>query len=242
MTVKLSLVLAALAFSVVAQAQVNLGAESEVAIDKLYAPEVGFDDNDLVEVVLDVTLPNVCWSKSKTEVLFDSARNVHIVKQFAYHQTEGKCSGTSALNFMSVVAIGRLAEGTHTFEYASPEGLRTKQIQVAKAPTSDTDNLNYAITTDVHVVRVIERSQPEFEVTLGGYLNSSCTMIEDIKTSQVGDVFVLLPSITVKQQACMPRAIDFMRKVTLKTPAPGRYLVHTRSVNGTSVNRLFTVE
>jgi len=65
---------------------------------------------------------------------------------------------------------------------------------------------------------------------------------EDIQTTKVGDVFVVLPGVKVAQNVmCLFVLTPFERKVSIGPVSAGRYLLHVRSLNGNAVNRMFSV-
>jgi hypothetical protein len=67
-------------------------------------------------------------------------------------------------------------------------------------------------------------------------------MEEEVMVATLTDVMVLMPQVHRYEGACLPLAHEFHRRLTLKTPPKGRYLMQIRSTNGNAVNRLFTVK
>jgi hypothetical protein len=78
---------------------------------------------------------------------------------------------------------------------------------------------------------------------LTGTLNSTCTELDDqVEVVRQDDVYVVLPVMKVKPDVvCAQVLVPFSKKVDLGRLAPGEYLLHVRSMNGSSVNRVFTV-
>lgn len=223
----------------------------EVPVYGVFAPEVGFDDNDDVQVVVDGYLPNSCYQKSKTQVSIDRSQNIIQIVQFAKKIDSEACKNESQLSdemkvplkFMSEADIGELSEGAYTIVYKSLQGEKTRKLTIEKAKTRNIDNTYYAITNNAYMKEVVSANDPNILVTLQGYLNSPCVGISNkINGAIVNDVIVLLPEIVRSGKVCPPIAQEFEIELNLKTPPPGRYLLHIRSVNGTAVNRLFTVQ
>ena len=46
----------------------------EAPVLKVFAPSLGYDDNDLVQVVVDGVMPNACYQQGRSEVKVDPSR------------------------------------------------------------------------------------------------------------------------------------------------------------------------
>lgn len=223
----------------------------QMPVNGVYAPEFGFDDNDEIQIVVDGYLPNVCYKKSKSDVKINLEEKTITVIQFANKSKTEQCKDEEKLPdslkipsaFTAEVELGQLPAGTYKIIYSTNTGLEQKKLNVEKAQSDQVDNTFYAITTNAFVNEVVSANSPTFLINLTGYLNSPCVSIsEDMNIVQINDVFVVLPSVVKNGRVCNPIAKEFMIEQTIKTPAPGRYLLHIRSHNGTAVNRLFTVK
>jgi len=222
-------------------------------VSGVFIPQNGYDDNDMVQVVVDGMLPNACWLIDRTDAKLTATNNQIVVQQFARKQESDICKDESTLppelknpvSFMAEVSLGALPQGQYTIIYsAMPEGkIQTKNFNVVKAPNNEIDSLYYAITTDLYISKVISANDAEFKVNFSGYLSNPCTDMEnEVMVSNQGDVIVLMPQVFKFNGTCLPIAKEFSRNVSLKTPPKGRYLMQIRSANGNAVNRLFTVK
>lgn len=224
----------------------------EVPVYGVFAPKFGFDDNDDVQVVIDGYLPNSCYQKGKTKVLVNPTTKTIVITQYAKLEESDLCNDQEnlppemkvPLKFMSEADIGELTLGDYRIQYNSLEGPKERSLNIEAAQNrNNIDNVFYAITSNAYVKEVVDASQPHFSVSLTGYLNSPCVSLSNkMKGVLVNDVIILLPEIVKNGGVCPPVTQDFSLDLSLKTPPPGRYLLHIRSLNGTAVNRLFTVK
>ena len=85
------------------------------------------------------------------------------------------------------------------------------------------------------------RGDFNIEVQLAGILKSTCSKISNVSVKQLGDVFVVLPTLSFDVNLmCAIISLPFKKTIELKAPGEGRYLIHVRSMNGHSINRAFT--
>lgn len=223
----------------------------ELGVKSLLAPQKGFDDNDNIQVVLHGALPNACYSLLGHQIEKIDQNKIW-VRQFAMKQTDGICADESSLPphmqieipFTTEVSLGQLPMGEYEFQFTRPNGeWGSRFVTIAMATALSVDSLPYAAVMGANLVDVVGPTD-EVEVTLGGLLNSSCTELDpDIKVEKINDVYVLLPTVKVKTGVmCLQVLIPFTTKVNLgKIGLPGDYLIHVRSMNGKSVNRVLEV-
>ncbi|HPI41603.1 MAG TPA: hypothetical protein PLJ21_12415, partial [Pseudobdellovibrionaceae bacterium] len=173
-----------------------------------------------------------------------------LVQQYANKDESDVCKNEDTLpsemkvplSFMSEVEVGELSEGKYTVQFNTLQGVKERQLNIEKAKTRNIDNTDYVITSNVFVKSVVSANEPEFDVNLTGYLSPCAGISNKLNGAIVNDVIILLPEVIKSGGVCLPVAQDFTLDVKLKTPPAGRYLLHIRSVNGTAVNRLFTVK
>lgn len=223
----------------------------EIGVQNVMAPAVGFDDNDLVQLVVDARLPNACFQQGTTEVTVDEKTKTIVVRQFALRSMDGVCGQNGELPdelkvsipFMSEVSVGQLSKGEYQIQFLGVDSSKTRKLNVDQAPTTTVDSLNYATVTNAFVQDVLDAKEAKMKVTISGILNSSCTRVSDVVyASWVEDVLVILPQVKVEGIYCIPQTRFFTRDLEIPMPAAGRYLLHVRSNNGKAKNHLFTVE
>jgi hypothetical protein len=250
-----SLVMAAPVFAAPELVTNDASANVEIPVEQVLSPAFGFDDNDQVMVVLHGWLPNACYSLADSRVEREADSHRMKIHQFATLRGDGICatdSGTPgkkmpehlllAVPFNQEVPIGRLPVGDYQFQIESRQSTPMRALTVSKALTPSVDSLPYAMVSGASVADITQAGK-EVEVTVSGLLNSTCTEVADeIEVKKVGDVFVVLPTLRVKEGACAQVLLPFERKVKLGKPEAGRYLVHVRSMNGRAVNKVIEVQ
>lgn len=222
----------------------------ELALDKVLAPSVGFDDNDQIEVVITGALPNVCYSLADyfTQVSDDGQRvEIH---QYAVKQIDGICSNPSLLPehlqipipFSKVILVGQLNAATYVLEAKGINGIITRDMSVVEAPVSTVDSASYAEITGLHSKDFWKQDEDVF-FYLSGYTNSNCTEIDpNIQIVKQDDVLVVLPtSHVLPLSRCLPTTQPFEMRRSIGKLSPGTYLIHVRSMSGRSLNRIIVV-
>ena len=235
----------------VVHADVLVGTRVEIPIEKVFAPEVGFDDNDRIEIVVHGQLTNSCYRLADTVVEPQADGLTYKVKQFATRIENGICGDQAAMMpphltvrvpFNKVVDIGTLASAKYKLQYsfaANQTAFRPLDVAVATVPTID--DFSYAAVANALVPEVVNGAD-DVKLTLSGVLNSSCTHLDQIKITPEKDVIIIQPILKVDANVeCTQLLIPFMKDVNLGKLASGEYLVHIRSMNGSAVNRVFTV-
>lgn len=225
-------------------------AEVEIPVTVLLAPPVGYEDKNNIQVVLYGMLPNACYSigNYRVEKLGSNELAVH---QFAYKENQGLCADDSgipesmkmAVPFMVEVSVGQLPAGDYKFDYQVVGGtIGTRMLNVAKATAPTVDSLPYAAVSSASVPELVN-GMKDVKVTLDGILNSTCTSLDsNVRVLHYKDVTVIEPLIKVKTGViCAQMIVPFQLPVNLGKMVPGRYLIHIRSMNGKSVNRVIDV-
>jgi hypothetical protein len=206
----------------------------EVPLDQVFIPASGFDDNDFVEAVVAGELPTPCHRLDRLEVVKRNTAELRL-KQWARLETSGPCGDgdlpDGPVPFTSVVSLGGLAAGEYSLNYtAHAAGQARRAFLVAVAPTSQIDSHDYAAVTQIEMPDLI----------------SSCQKLKlPLQVSREADVLVLLPileqSATGDSSPCQPIRKPFQASFTLPALSRGSYLLHVRSRDGKSQNRVFHV-
>lgn len=232
------------------------GAETiELPIAAVLVPERGYDDNDpSVKLVIHGTRPNACYSIGETRADFSEDGRTIEVRQFANKMSDTLCSSQQELPphlamlgpFNVEVDLKSLAAGTYEIRYRSQlhkQRFESRRLEVASAPADrDIDNYPYALVSSASVPSVVPRGS-SLQLTLQGALTSSCTDLEQVKVSPVGNTLVVLPLLKVRKGViCMQVMRPFQRTIDLgERKESGLTLVHVRSVNGEMHNQVVEV-
>lgn len=226
-------------------------ARVEIPVKALLTPAVGYEEKNNIEVVLYGQLPNSCYTVSENLVEKQISGNSIWVRQYAIRDFTGICADESTLPehmklpvpFTTEVSVGHLAAGPYRFNYNKlGEGTTSREMNVSKNVTPTGDTLPYAAVSATHSPDVVN-GKDRVKVKVSGVLNSSCTRLDShVRVVKEDDVFVLLPTVKVERGVlCMQMLIPFEKEVDLGTTQPGIHLIHTRSMNGKSVNKVIQV-
>ncbi len=210
-----------------------------VGMDNLFVP-VGFDDNDEVEIVADGHLPNACHRLTDSFVNVDVEKR-EITVQPKARRFDGICHDDFKVPYQKVIALGQLAAGKWTIKTAYPGKTETLDIQhvEGKGP----DNHLYA---PVDAARMGVDIGGKWAAKIRGRFTNTCYRIEKLELIPSGKTLQLLPIMIrdVKDPDGMPcreKEREFEAEVAMPGDLmPGRYLLHVRSLDGRSVNDVFS--
>lgn len=203
-----------------------------VPIDRTFFP-VGFDDNDISQVVITGDLPDTCHKLGPTGVHVDRVNKVLTVQQRAY-KAPGVCMRVF-VPYTSVVNVGILEAGTYTVEdRASGKIMGPLTVEVAKTPWQD-DYL-YAPVADAFV----ETQGGKRTLVITGSFTDRCTSLKEVRVEPHKDVIVVQPIAghTDRPHNCGHEKVPFLRRDALPQVAGGTYLLHVRSMNGQALNKV----
>jgi hypothetical protein len=228
----------------------TFAANIPLKIDGILLPHQGFDDNDVIELVIDTHLPNICFRATTPQIKIDETTKIISITAFATKRDLAECQIENLatpyqfpVQYSENLKIGVLSEGKYTIVFGQTANEQTF-FEVEKASMTSIDEKLYAPIGQVFVPEMIS-SKDDVQVILTGVLNNSCMGLleKNIKVIPQGDVFVILPVLTYLQRSdCQAISRPFQFIISLGKQKIGRYLLHTRSLSGNSINRLFSVK
>ncbi len=219
---------------------------TEVALDKVYIPSQGYDDNDAVELVVQGRLPNPCFTLGKTVVENVPGTNTLRVRQQAWMSLIQPCGAEllqDPIPFTNVASLGRMAASNYQIEFEGKQGLIQKQaFRVDSASTENIDNFRYAAIQSIDVKEIVFE-EDEITITLNGeYSSTAQTLVRPIKWEVQNDVIVIFPVLQISGEASPEmKAIPFSEKLNLGKLKRGSYLLHSRARGGRAIYRAFNV-
>lgn len=198
---------------------------------QLYIP-AGFDDNDLVEVVVNGSLPDLCHKSPGHEVIKDG--NNFIIKMYAYRAQNAKDCQKLSLPYNETVRLGILPEGHYKVSVQGVTKSPRGRFEVRRAVSPLQDDFLYG---NVQGLKEYDYSR---EIELIGTNPVNCLkfleVIEDIQK----DVIVLKPRFK-QEGVCeeIPTPFVIKYKVPFLSSHPKGVLLHIRVLNGRSYNYLY---
>jgi|GEM_PF-434874 len=201
----------------------------------LFSPE-GFDDNDGAQLVIDGYLPDDCHRVLPPAVSVDfTSYSINVQPQARFFAVD--CD-LFQIPFSQVIDLGALPKGQ--WRVKSP-GIEDQTLTITEATNAGPDDHLYVPLDGVHVS--VRPDLQKITATLAGRFTNTCMMWETIQIVDTGDTVQLLPIMRMQNRPdCRPR-LTYFDDVTVEIPwrGPGRYLLHSRSLNGQAVNTMFSV-
>jgi len=212
------------------------GELTPVQVAEVFVP-VGFDDNDEVVVVLDGYLPNSCYKVEGAKVSVDANTKKVEVTQMA-RRWPGPCL-LALVPFSSTVSVGMLPKGEFT---VTSYGAAEEKLAVGEATSAGPDDFLYAPVDHASIAPTAASGQ--VSAVLEGRFTNSCMAIEEVRVIDSGKTLEVLPIMKVEDRSDCRSNVEIPFRKYVELPAglgDGRHLLHVRSLNGRSVNTMFTV-
>jgi hypothetical protein len=225
-------------FGGAAFSQPNDPALVSVSLSKAYLP-VGFDSNDLPQILVAGQFADLCYQVGTQEVKVDAANLRIIILQKAYRYTGNHCWALK-VPFEQVTNLPPLSPGDYEVWDGNGGGLIGK-LAIAQATYSGpgTDDFPYAPLGEV---TLSPRTPFGHNVVVSGVFPNDCLSLREVRVDVQRDVVVVLPILQFTPTVsgtCTAGYYPFRKEQAL-TQLLGQhpYLLHARSMNGQAINRL----
>lgn len=210
---------------------------AEVAsVEKLFVPD-GYDDNDMIEVVVAGTFPDSCHQVGEAITRIDEHAKTVSIMQLAYREPGVMCVQMTS-PFSHTIKIGHLSQGHYNFKVLnSPDLSRT--VMVKHADVDSTDDFLYPPVDFADVVHG-QGGKPVL-VVKGNYplMKKGCMKTKDaIITLQSQDMLVVQPKAVITEETDQGCESSYEERYQLHDSLSGRFLIHVRALNGQSYNRV----
>lgn len=210
--------------------------------EHVFAP-VGFDDNDNAQVVMSGEFMSTCFKLAPAKVTVDQAKKKVFLRNQAYYTDSSWCVRVPS-PYVQTVDLGALPRGEYQVLVQGRNGKfasRTKLVVAAtKKPNSPfgTDDQLYAVAEDVKLKKDAQNRPVEF--TLSGQLTSTCIFLVGIEVRHdQPDTVEVLPITEQRGEDCQRWLTPFTKPFAIPEGLKDHTLVHVRSLNGQSVNRVY---
>ncbi|MBI3555961.1 MAG: hypothetical protein HY074_06845 [Deltaproteobacteria bacterium] len=206
----------------------------DVVPDHVFVP-LGFDDNDNAQIVLDGALTDTCYKMGPTKARVDHEAHKIFVRQHAFYYPGGWCAEVR-IPYVQVVDLGILKAGQYEvlIEQADHAAKSLASLPIAFSSTASPDDYLYAPVSEAHLDRA------STGLILGGTFTNACMAFKrTLRNVRTNNVIEVLPIVDMERGvSCAQVSNDFKIVVPLQDVPHGRYLVHIRSLNGQSINRV----
>lgn len=229
------LLIFALSLSLTAGVLAGTPEERKIPIDRVYAPS-GFDNNDNVEVVVTGYLPNLCHKAPAAKVKI-KGKTIKITVSSLYYSESNPFCPEMVVPFMQTVSLGLLKSGSYNIVVNGGGEFETSsKIEIAGAQSHTVDAHNYAY------VEYVEKEIDSDTVSLKGYNVSDCFELDKIEYFHNDkDTYSILPILKQVSQFCPKKMTPFTYEFKVPRELKSqKVLLHVRTLNGNSVNTIFT--
>ena len=210
--------------------------EKMIDIENVYIPK-GFDSNDNVEIVVEGQLPNLCHQVPKIKANISKNKIQLKLTSLFYGNRDYYCP-PAIVPFLVTANLGVLKAGTYDVMANNEGGRLRKVLEVSVAPTTSIDDHIYAN------VDYLEKNMGENFITLKGYNVSDCFELDRINFGSNGtDTVSVLPIMKQVNDFCPRKMTPF--EYTVEVPRDvneKKVLLHVRTMNGKSYNKLITTK
>ncbi len=203
-----------------------------IPVDHIYVPH-GFDSNDNTEVVIEGYLPNLCYRSPRASV--QVVGNEIKIKMTSLRAPDSSACAEMVVPYVRPVSVGTLPAGDYKILVNEGEFDSIKSnIQVAPSPSQAIDNFVYAY---VDYLEVDESGR----VFLNGHNPSDCFVLDRVEFyDNKKDTYSVLPIMKQIADICPQRIMPFRYEIQVPDYLKSdKVLLHTRSMNGMSVNTLY---
>jgi hypothetical protein len=211
--------------------------EQSAPIKRVFVP-LGFDDNDMAEVIIQGEFPTSCFRVGQSGFDVDLDQKRIDVWATAYEYGSDVCAEVRT-SFIIPLKVGILKEGTYEIRLRGlPEIVA--QLQVGQAVTDSPDDFLYAPVEGANVSFDPRTGQQTLQI-FGRFPlpKRGCLALDNVKLNPVvNNVLVVQPiMVQLDGDQCNGRSNAFDVSIPLVTPLKGDLLIHIRSINGNAYNR-----
>jgi hypothetical protein len=216
-------------------------------IHKIYVP-MGFDDNDNVEIVLHGEFPSTCYQVGDAKASVDAEKKLITVTATSLRYP-GRICLQSITPFIQSVKVGVIEQGAYDVVYKAADGSTLKtNLDITKRKTESPDEFLYATVDNAYLD--VNAASGKQALKLQGHFPMffvGCMVMKEVRVlSNPSDVLVVQPiaEIVEDESVCASQPSDRSYEYTsgLQEPFSGEGLLHVRTLNGNSLNRLIDLK
>ncbi len=213
-----------------------------IDIKHVYVPR-WFDTGDIPQIYIEGEFPDQCYRKD-TQV-FPVVENNNIYFKLFKYQNPGPCKEIKTPFGMLVDLRQPLDEGSYTVHHMrSGVAQPVAKMNIRQTETLQRDDFVYAPVDSAMTYYDAELGRSV--LTLYGTFNNNCLSFDDSQIrvyKGASDMIEILPVIKKDAvgkdgEACSQIDVSFIKHVAIpEVVAPGRYLLHIRTMDGSSFNK-----
>jgi hypothetical protein len=234
------LVLAGISGAWIAEAQTRTVVQKP---EFVFSPK-SFDSNDNAQLILAGRFTGYCMKVGTTS--FQVNRELFQIQVDNMVSVAGNCADLDMyIPYSKVLDLGALPAGNYGVyvrtEFGNYEKMADLPItqSVATSSTGSTDERLYAPVSEIRFSG--KNGEPNPELTLMGYFTNTCLELDMVQVNfKTHNVIEVLPLVKMKQANCQATVKAFSKTIMLKSFPNVDTLIHVRSMNGQSINKIIT--
>ena len=239
-TVQILLVIALFTSS----ASVQASTKSEMMKPATIFTPKSFDSNDNAQVVIAGAFTGFCMKMGNNHHRVDkSLRKIYIDQSVS---VTSNCKDLEMyIPYSSVISLGSLPAGNYEVLASGADGNYSSMavLPIAAATISSTSNGTdarlYAPVSSVEFKNTGRSTNPL--ITIKGVFTNTCLVLDSVEVyARAGDVYEVLPVVKMNKDNCNSSMQPFSKTVELKSFSMRDTLIHVRSMNGQSLNKVIT--
>lgn len=221
-------------------------------VSSVHLPQ-GFDDNDIVQILVEGVFPNPCYRAGDAKVGVNH-HDSYIVFYLQAHRYESEQCSQVRTPFLKPIDIGKLKAGRNyrVYQAADTDGSKLRprgEVSVQKARSTSRDEFLYA-PIDSAVVIEDQWGQRRDLLLIGTFTNSCMRFDPDppvrstVRHTQerLIEILPILEDID-EGMNCAQMNKPFMKRIPIPDNIPkGRYAFHIRRMDGESFNKLDSID
>lgn len=230
--------LSALLFSATHGWSASAPIQLSTKINQLYAP-VGFDDNDLSEVVVTGFFPDSCYQAGEATFNIDQENKIIRINLSSYKVERDICIAMDA-PFMKSIKLGHLTAGTYTVMALGQPEFNTK-LTVNPSQTTAQDDFLYLPVEFADLINLENGKQTLYITGRLPKVKQGCMKIDKAIIKIFNDNMVIVqPIAKISEESTCAQGQPGVYHQVFDMPAPfsNHGLLHVRSLNGASYNRI----
>lgn len=212
-------------------------------LDHLFTPH-GFDDNDVVEVIISGHFSSSCYQLGEALTRVDHDTKQVFITPISYRRDDVPCHQMVS-HYSQVVKLGKMLAGEYDIKVSNNDNLN-KVFNINTATANEQDDYLYP---PVEYADVKKDSKGELTLLIKGrfpLMKRGCMVsTQSIVQFQDEDMLVVQPTAEVdlsgenSSEGCQQ---DFENTFKLPFSVQGEVLLHVRSINGQSYNRVIDLK
>lgn len=197
---------------------------------KLFVPQ-GYDSNDLIEVVVQGSLPNSCYKGPTHEVIKEG--NIFKIYLYAYYQPAEHCKKFS-IPFQQTVNLGMLNQGKYKVQLNEVHIIAEEELLIKESVSSFQDDFLYG-----NIMNLIE-DEDSRTVQLVGTNPTDCLVFKKMEQEIQKNMIILKPQFSeVGDCHDIPTEFTLKYDVPFLESHPRGMMLHIRVMGGRSLNYFF---